>query len=491
VAGLLSLVLSLALSGCQHGPAGGAGQDPGNVAGPERNRERPWLTVTTAHFEVFSQLDEANTAGLVQILERTRSALLAAAWPLTTRLPASPVRVVAVWDLVSFGGARPGSFGGLATWSAGIRELGRTNLIMIDLDSETPQEAGFTAAHELAHLILHLLEVDRPLWLDEGLASYFEAMVFETEHVTVGAVPASRMPALRTLTRVPMTRLFEWPVPAEDYESYSVFTKNSFLLIHYLMSEHHQRFRDFQRRLLEGVPWRSAWEQQFGPLDQLALDEQVTAYWQRRRWPTRDYPVSFAAERPVHTSLLPPADVHALRAILYQRTRGPASPDERRTRSLAEVRRSLAIDPVGRLSLEAGWPDFTPDEARSRARATWRARPDDWRAAVLASAADPKAAVDILEATLRRRPRHSYLQGALALAYWGVQRHADARQLAREAAEREPGDPYLLGVYGQCLIAQGACEAGRQRIADALARWVMGERFPYDLDWLTQTCGVQ
>ena len=143
------------------------------------------------------------------------------------------------------------------------------------------------------------------------------------------------------------------------------------------------------------------------------------------------------------------------------------------------------------MAVEVAWPYLPLAEAKLRARSAWQAAPYDWRAAVLAArTADPDSAVTILESTRRWHPRHSYLEGALALAYWGTHRYPEARALAKLAVSRAPGDPYLLGVYGQCLIAGSACENGRARIARAVAAAEAGQRFPYDLAWLKQVCAL-
>ena len=184
------------------------------------------------------------------------------------------------------------------------------------------------------------------------------------------------------------------------------------------------------------------------------------------------------------------AEVRAVRALLYRRIVGPMPAAERERRARIELASSFGLDPLGARALEFGWSLLDPDEARLRARATWQARPWEWRAAVLAaSVVEGPEAVDILERTARWHPEHRYLEAALALAYLEAQRYPDARRLARQAVDRDPGDPYLLGVYGQCLIAGSACEEGREAIARALA--AAQGHFPYDLDWLKRTCGVQ
>ena len=109
-----------------------------------------------------------------------------------------------------------------------------------------------------------------------------------------------------------------------------------------------------------------------------------------------------------------------------------------------------------------------------------------------ASVVEGPEAVDILERTMGWHPEHRHLEAALALAYWESQRYPDARRLARQAVDRDPGDPYLIGVYAQCLIAASACEDGRDAIARALATARparAGCRFPYDLDGSSAPAG--
>jgi hypothetical protein len=199
-----------------------------------------------------------------------------------------------------------------------------------------------------------------------------------------------------------------------------------------------------------------------------------------------------AAATGLQPTPLPLADVRAVRALLYLRAPGPLPPAERERRARGELAASLALDPLGARALEFGWPLLDAGEARVRARASFQARPWAWRAAVLAaSVAGGAEAVTILERAAAWHPGHRHLEAALALAYWEAGRYPDARRLARQAVDRDPGDPDLLGVYGQCLIAGSACEDGREAIAAALAGAAGGQLFPYDLGWLERTCGLR
>jgi hypothetical protein len=309
--------------------------------------------------------------------------------------------------------------------------------------------------------------------------------------VRLGDLTDRRRRSLQQHQALALRDLFGWEAPRAELESYSVFTSNSLLLTHYLITEQGASFRRLQERLLASVPWPTAWEQLFGPPEAIRLEAALTAYRQRP-FAVRRLPVAFPPLAPVRAAPLAFADVRAVRALLYRRTVGPMPAAEREHRARIELGSSFGLDPLSARALEFGWTLLGPDEARVRSRATWQARPWEWRAAVLAASVAPGAeAVDMLERTSRWHPGHRYLEAALALAYLEAARFPDARRMSRQAVDGDPGDPYLLGVYGQSLIAGSACEEGREVIAKALVEAEARRRFPYDLDWLKRTCGVR
>jgi hypothetical protein len=479
------LAVALAAS-CAHPPP------PGTL--PRRAGEgAPWFTAATPHFELYTQLDPDETVRLATLLEQARTALLATAWPLRRGFAGETARVVVVRGLERFGASRRGAVGGMTSWQPEVRQLGRSPLVVLNGNPENLLQLDSNALHELVHLLTESLDVDIPRWLHEGLAAYHEAMEVDARasQVRLGDLTDRRRLSLQQHPALALRDLFGWDSPRAELESYSVFTSNSLLLTHYLITEQGARFRQLQERLLAGVPWPAAWEQLFGPPQAIRLEAALTAYRQRP-FAVRRVPVAFPPLPAVRAAPLTFSDVRAVRALLYRRTVGPMPVAERERRARIELDSSFGLDPLSARALEFGWTLLDAEEARVRARATWQARPWEWRVAALAASVVPgPEAVDILERTSRWHPEHRYLEAALALAYLEAQKYPDARRLAKQAVDRDSGDPYLLGVYGQCLIAGSACEQGREAIARALAAASgQGRHFPYDLAWLVRTCGV-
>jgi hypothetical protein len=477
------LAVALAAS-CAHPPP------PGTL--PRRSGEgAPWFTAATPHFELYAQLEPDETVRLATLLEQARTAFLATAWPLRRGFSGEIARVVVVRGLERYGGSRRGAVGGMTSWQPEVRQLGRAPLVVLNGNPEALLQLETNALHELAHLMTESLDVDIPRWLHEGLAAYYEAMQVDAQSslVRIGDLTDRRRRSLQQHPALALRDLFGWEAPRAELESYSIYTSNSLLLTHYLVTEQGPRFRQLQERLLGGVPWPTAWEQLFGPPQAIRLEAALTAYRQRP-FAVRRVPVAFPPLAPVRAAPLTFADVRAVRALLYRRTVGPMPAAEREHRARIELGSSFGLDPLNARALEFGWTLLPPEEAGVRARTTWQARPWEWRAAVLAaSVASGPEAVDMLERTSRWHPEHRYLEAALALAYLEAARYPDARRLARQAVDRDPGDPYLLAVYGQALVAGSACEPGREAIAQALVAAQARRRFPYDLQWLERTCG--
>jgi hypothetical protein len=456
---------------------------------------RQWLGLESENFDVYAQLTREEIVGLAQMLEHARVALPPVLWPGRARPPEARIRVVAVRDLERFGGAPPGYPGGLAQADPSLRQLGPAPLMVLKVRPDSLDWVGFAAVHTLCHLMIGGLGLDVPDWLNEGLASYFEAAILDRTKgsAQIGTVARTRMHMLERYPRVGPRELFEWEVTGWKREEYSSYSSSAFVLVHQLQVMRGPQFRRFQERLGAGARWREAWEAELGPLDDPALQREAAEFWMHARFKTHTVPAPFPAVRVGQPAPMQQADVHALQALLHHHAPGPMSQEQRQRWARVELEYSLARDRLNPLALEAGWPFYTPEERKVRARSTWQAHPSNWRVAVLAaSSVSDSEAVTILERTRGLLPtrNYAYLEAGLALAYWGIQRYAEARLLARQAVDRAPTDAHLLGVYGQCLIAASYCEAGREAIAQALVGTERGKPFPYDLAWLKRVCEV-
>ena len=269
-----------------------------------------------------------------------------------------------------------------------------------------------------------------------------------------------------------------------------MYTSNSLLLTHYLITEQGRAFASCRSGCWPARPGRrpgnscsarprpSAWRPRSPPTGcarwPCAASRGVPAAGRHRGWRRFPSPMSARCGRccigapsgrcpPPSASAVPASSSPAASAWIRSAPGRWSSAG----RCWIPTRPACARSPPGRRGPGNGGPPCWPP--------AWSRDPRRWTS---------------WSAPSRWHPEHRYLEAALALAYWEAQRYPDARRLARQAVDRDPGDPYLLGVYGQCLIAGSACEQGREAIAKALAAASgQGRHFPYDLAWLSERAG--
>jgi tetratricopeptide (TPR) repeat protein len=261
------------------------------VRASARDKPENWIEVRSPHFVVVSNSSEKKVRRVADQFERMRS-VFHSLFPKLQLDPGTPIIVLAVKDEKDFRGLEPAAY--LAKGQlklAGLFLLGADKnyvLLRLDVEGEHPYAVVY---HEYTHLLFGKVE-SLPLWLNEGLAEFYENTEVSEKNISVGLPIAENVMMLRQNQLMPLATLFavdrSSPYYHEEHKG-SIFYAESWALTHYLKlkdtNENTQRIGDYLHLLEHGVDSVTAATQAFGDLKQLqaALDEYIRQagfrYW--------------------------------------------------------------------------------------------------------------------------------------------------------------------------------------------------------------------
>jgi hypothetical protein len=116
-----------------------------------------------------------------------------------------------------------------------------------------------TLKHEIVHYIASVAVPHQPPWFSEGIAMFFQTADFDREgRFQVGLVPKDYYRVLKYGV-LPMSSLLAARIEKPDAQFYA----SAWLLVHYLMTQHADRFSAYQRALAAGATFEQAWSQAF------------------------------------------------------------------------------------------------------------------------------------------------------------------------------------------------------------------------------------
>jgi len=252
---------------------------------PARGAEpADWVEARSPHFHVVSNAKPKKVQEVTRKLEEFRH-LLRLMFPgmrLDSPVPAS---VVLFKDSKSFGPYRPLTPDGKPLTLVGFMQPGPDRMYLaVNLGSPAPVETTF---HEFKHLVLRL-NFDRcPVWLEEGLAEFFERTSIVGADFKMGGWQPGWWDLLQRHTLIPIEVLVEVDRRSDFYiveEKRNVFYAQSWLLVHYLMGadegKRQAQFVRFVELLRHGVPQPEAFRQALGT-DYASLHRQLRDYLQR------------------------------------------------------------------------------------------------------------------------------------------------------------------------------------------------------------------
>jgi tetratricopeptide (TPR) repeat protein len=235
-----------------------------------------WLEVRSQHFTVVTNANEKAGRRIADQFERMRS-VFHVAFPHVSIDNGSPIVVLAVKDEKDFRALEPQAYlakGQVKLGGLFLRAPDKNYVLMrVDAEGEHPYAVVY---HEYTHLLLSKSAEWLPLWLNEGLAEFYENTDIHEKDVALGQPSRENLQLLRANRPLPLATLFTVDTSSPYYHEEnkgSIFYAESWALTHYLQVKDFQakthRLTDYTELLEQKVDAVTAATRVFGDLKQL------------------------------------------------------------------------------------------------------------------------------------------------------------------------------------------------------------------------------
>jgi len=242
---------------------------------PARDKPQNWLEGSSPHFIVVSNSGEKQVRHVAGQFERMRL-VFHAAFPNLQVDPGSPIVVLAIKDEKDFRALEPQDYLGKGKLQLGglfLRAPDKNYVLMrLDAGGEHPYAVVY---HEYTHLLSGKAEEWLPLWLNEGLAEFFQNTEIRDSEVLLGEPSAENIQLLRESRLLPLPTLFTVDHTSPYYHEEnkgSIFYAESWALTHYLEIKDYQdktnRLADYATLVSQKVDAVTAATRSFGDLSQ-------------------------------------------------------------------------------------------------------------------------------------------------------------------------------------------------------------------------------
>ena len=210
-----------------------------------------WLEVQSPHFIVVTNSNEKQGRRIADQFERMRS-VFHVEFPKLNVDSEAPIVVLAVRDEKSFRALEPEAYLAKGTLKLGglFLRTAEKNYVLMRLDAEGDHPYA-VIYHEYTHFLISKSREPMPLWLNEGLAEFYENTEIREKEALLGEPSAADLQWLRGNTLLPLATLFAVDEKSPYYHEEkkgSIFYAESWALTHYIyMADFQQK----KRRLSE------------------------------------------------------------------------------------------------------------------------------------------------------------------------------------------------------------------------------------------------
>ena len=268
---------------------------------PAHAKPENWLKVRSQHFTVVTNTNEKTGRRIADQFERMRS-VFHMAFP---RMPidiSSPIIVLAIKDEKDFRAFESQAYlakGQLKLAGLFLRTPDKNYVLMrMDAEGEHPYAVVY---HEYTHFLLSNAAEWLPLWLNEGLAEFYQNTDIHEKDVALGQASRENLLLLRQNRLLPLASLFTVDTKSPYYHEEnrgSIFYAESWALTHYFEIKDNQekthRLADYLELVANNVDPVTAATQAFGDLKQ--LQSNLEGYIRQERFSYAKLPASTAVD---------------------------------------------------------------------------------------------------------------------------------------------------------------------------------------------------
>jgi len=241
-----------------------------------RDKAENWIEVRSPHFLVLTNSSEKQGRQVADQFERMRS-VFHVAFPKLQIDPGSPIIVLAIKDEKDFRALEPAAYlakGSLKLGGLFLRAPDKNYVLMrLDAEGEHPYAVVY---HEYTHLLVGKSAEWMPLWMNEGLAEFYQNTEIHEKDASLGEPSTENIMLLRQNRLLPLATLFAVDQKSPYYHEEnkgSIFYAESWALTHYLQVKDRQdktsRLSQYSDLLIKNVDPVLAATQAFGDLKQL------------------------------------------------------------------------------------------------------------------------------------------------------------------------------------------------------------------------------
>lgn len=236
-----------------------------------------WVEVRSAHFTVITDAGAGEGRRMLDQFEHMRL-VFQTLFPKANVDPVSPIVVMAVKNKKEFQPLEPAVYLEKGNFTPGgyFLRAPDKNYVLLRLDAEDEQFPYAMVYHEYTHLQIGDATQWMPLWLNEGLAEFFQNTDFIGDDARVGQPSRDDLLYLQQNRLIPLETLFRVDAKSPYYheeQKGSVFYAESWALVHYLetsdVRDHTNHVGQYMELVSRHQDPVTAAETAFGDLKQL------------------------------------------------------------------------------------------------------------------------------------------------------------------------------------------------------------------------------
>ena len=247
---------------------------------PARDKTETWMQVTSPHFVVVTNSSEKQGRRIADQFERMRSLFHALFPKIQMDSAGMPIIVLAIKDEKDFRALEPEAYlakGSLKLGGLFMPAADKNYVLMrVDAEGDHPYSVIY---HEYTHFLLAKSAEWMPLWMNEGLAEFYQNTDIHEKDASLGKPSVEDIEWLRQNRLLPLPALLTVDEKSPYYHEEnkgSIFYAESWALVHYIeigdAQQKTHRMLDYATLLRQKVDPVTAAAQAFGDLKKLQSD---------------------------------------------------------------------------------------------------------------------------------------------------------------------------------------------------------------------------